>query len=158
MNGDIGYQEIQDYIDQDHSLIDRYEQVPDKDLAYQFVIFSSNLTINIVKAEKKSPIVIGTQIGLPDDALEIIHDSRQLQFVGEMAAVLANAPGLYSYVDTRGNPAPVDQFTHVDIRSWVYPDGANQHTIMNTIIDLLSALTYIQDTTNRITNEAKAGQ
>jgi len=158
MATDVGFQEIQDFIDENNPVIDHYEQVPAKEAEYHFVVHHANLSVNVVKGERGGPILILSRMGLAEDALDVLHDSRQLQFRGEMAAVLANAPGTHSFTDTEGNSVSMDEFTTVEIRSWVYPDGANQHTIMNAIIDTLSSLTYIQDTQNRIIDEVNDHQ
>lgn len=153
MTEDIGYDQVRDWLDEDIPLIDTIERVTDRNVDYKFLVHQAGLSVNVIKAQKQGPIMLAGRVQVHENSLDHIRDSRWLQFVGEINSILTTAPGMHSFVDGHGNHAPSDRFQAVEIRYWIYPDGASQHVLMNGITDIFAALSYIRDTVNRINEE-----
>ena len=158
MSTNIAQQRVHDLIDDQCQAIKQYQQVQDPAAEYNFAIESSGgIVIHVIKNRPAGPLEILGRVFLPNDVLQVVRGSRQLQFMGEIGAVLVNAPGVHRYIDQNENTVSIDQFEGVELRHWIYPDGVSQHGLMTAIVDFVTALSYIPNTAHRIHQEASSG-
>lgn len=153
MPEDIAYSEVERWLEElPETFVRNVETVPDGSVDFNFLVETPRLSVHVKREQREGPLVIAADLALEDDALEAVRE-HHAQFVKEVDAVLTNAPGITSYTDERGNPAPDDEFTTVSLRHWIYPDGATQHEVSNAVIDVITAASYVRDTANRIVDE-----
>ncbi|MFB6126998.1 MAG: hypothetical protein ABEJ79_06880 [Halolamina sp.] len=129
------------------------EKITDRDAQFNFIVRTSNLEVSVIQRRNGGPLMIATNMTLGGEALEAVHE-RRTAFFGDVGDVLATAPGLYAYTDESGDPVPNEEFSTVSVKTWIYPDGLSQDRLTSDIIEVVSAITYVQDAARRFVEEA----
>lgn len=150
MTGGIGFSEVEEWLNDLPEMVVRdVEQRPTRTAQFHFVVHTDQLSVNVRKRDREGPLVVAANVTFSPEMVESIRDQRH-RFFGEVESVLTNAPGIYAFTDGSGNSVPADRFTTVAIRHWVYPEGASKHAVLNDVIDVLSASSYVKDTAARL--------
>lgn len=153
MGDNISFSDVEGWLQQlPAEVITNVEQIPDNSAQFNFIVETGSLNVNVALPERDGPLLIGTQATLGGDLIDAVHEQRT-RFFAEIEAVLTNAPGIYAFTDENGDSVSNEEFTTVTLRYWVYPDGATQHSVVNGILDILSAVSYVRDTANRMAEQ-----
>ncbi|PSQ22867.1 hypothetical protein BRD01_08285 [Halobacteriales archaeon QS_8_65_32] len=147
MDEDIGYNEIQDWLDTE--AIYDYTKITDVESEYNFQVdIDGNYTMHVIKGNKGGPLILKAGMEFPSDAIANIldgqHDERQLGTL--FASVLTNTSGQYHYLNDDYDVAvELRDIRYIEFDKYIFPDGASQHELINSLHEMTDSLVFIND-------------
>ena len=153
MTREIRYEQVRDYIDENHPLVTSVEEKSDEQTHFHFVVWQKNLNVNVLKHREESAIHLLSRLVFQDEQRAVIGGAAQNEFFSLVSAVLTNAPGYYLFQDADGNVARSRSITAIQVEQLLYPDALTQQKLMEDTVGIFNSLTYIRDTARRLQSQ-----
>lgn len=108
----------------------------------------------------RSPIIIVGSYEFDPGLLASIMENptKQQALKDEIQYGLSNAPGIYSFIDEHGQICHFEKAREFKMEYRLYPGGVNQHNLINGIIELASALKFIRQREQNLSDELLEGR
>lgn len=136
--------QIRDWLDPD--VVEQIQSVDDGN-RFNLNVKISGLNVNIMKPRENGPTIIISQITPGAATLANLVDRKtdreHLQTL--LGSVLTNSPGVYNFLDSEGASCDFEDLRTIRIQYHIYPDELPQHSLMNGLMDITSALVFIQN-------------
>lgn len=145
-DNDIGYNQIQEWIDDQY--IEEVEQITDRDTQYHFAIYIGGAwEIRVIKQTNGGKLRVRTTGEFDPGTLSTLLTRPDLrrQLRTQISTVLTGTPGFYNYLDDDGEPCSFEEMRHIELEYPIYPDNASQHEVMSAIIQQAECLGYITE-------------
>lgn len=123
------------------------ERVSDDETEFNLKVTLSRLPIHLVKEEPMGPIrIVGREtFDTEASAALIADDERRQELLGDIGPVLAGTPGFYTFMDAEGTACEFRHAETVQLEHRLYPDGASQQAVMGGLMDVATAMRYLQN-------------
>ncbi|WP_129115083.1 hypothetical protein [Halegenticoccus tardaugens] len=107
----------------------------------------SRLPIHLIKEEKRGPIrVVGRSAFDTERARRLIRDDEsRTELLGLIGPVLATTPGFYTFLDEEDRACELRDAETIQLEHRIYPDGATQQALMDSVMAVATAMRYIQN-------------
>lgn len=142
--------QIKNWLDEDLQIVSKIEEKNSEKVEFRYIIWCKNFNINLFKPKKDGPIVLATESMFPKQKLDILQGNKQNHFIPQITSILTLTPGFYTFTDGNGKSTNLKNMEAIYIEHRIYPDKASQHELMNSIINIFTALMYVQSTADRI--------
>lgn len=115
--------------------------------AFNLKVTLSRLPIHLVKEETMGPVrVIGREAFDTDASAALLDDpDRRRELLDTAGPVLAGTAGFYTFMDSEGRACNLRDAETVQVEHRLYPDGASQQALMDALMDVASAMRYLQN-------------
>lgn len=136
--------EIRELLDPD--VVEKVQSLDDGNV-FNLNIVVSGLNINIMQHQPEGPVVVISQITPGADTLAnlIDRDADRKHLQNLVGSVFTNTPGVYNFLDMDGNPCGFDEMHTLQIQYRIYQDALSEHTLMNGVMDIASALVFFRN-------------
>lgn len=142
----MGKQEaqIREWLDQD--VVERIQPQQDGNV-FNLNVVISELNITIVQPREDGPVVIISRMTPGPEALANLIDRKadRQHLQNLLGSVFTNTPGAYNFLDENGNACEFDELYTLEVHYRIYPDGLSQHSLMNALMDITSALVFFRN-------------
>lgn len=156
MSASIPYGDIRAWIDD--SLVETVEQVPDSNADYNFQVELSGMPIHVASPLDSDGLLIAGQAIPAGEVKETFTELSQQdldRLQARLEETLNNSRGIYRYQTEGGQDCEFKDLHHVRIEHRIYPDGATQHELMTSILDVIKSLNFIQNSIATLTKNVQ---
>ena len=157
MTSGFEYSEIGTWLgDLPDDLVASIGQDSDPGARFNFVVRAEPVNVNVVGPDTDGPLVIESTVTFAEEVLSAVRAWPD-RFFRETTAILASTPGYHQFTDGAGNPSDAESFSALRLRHHVYPDGGDKHTVLTSVVDLLTAAERLHNAGDRLANPEHAG-
>lgn len=146
----MGEQEtqIRDWLDPD--VVERVQSQSDGNV-FNLNVVISGLNVTVLKPREDGPVAIIARMTPGPEALASLIDRRsdRQHLQNLLGSVFTNSPGAYNFLDSDGNPCGFDELHTLEIHYRIYPNELSQHSLMNGLLDITSALVFFRNSTSQ---------
>lgn len=156
MSSDIPFGDIEGWIDD--SIVEDVEQVPDADADYNFAVTFSGMPIHVVSPHGEDGIMIAGQAVPSGDVKEVfreLSENDRDHLLARIQETLNDSRGVYRFQTADGADCGFGDLHHIRIEHRIYPDGASQHELMNSIFDVAKSLLFLQESISTLTKNVQ---
>jgi hypothetical protein len=116
----------------------------------------SRLPLHVIKEETWGPLrVVGECTFDTARVAALVEDDEDRQeLLVRLSPVLATVPGFYTFLDDDGNPCEFPDVHSILLEHRLYPDGASQQTVMDSVMATATAMRSIQNTAAALQNQS----
>jgi len=132
----------------DNELVASTRSCEDPNAEYNIQLTQSGWNLSIIRSNGSDVIRIIGRINLDPETLALILDNDRMvrDLRTQLAAVLTGSSSLYSYRDGDDQPCSFEDMRTIQFEERIYPDGASQDRVMNGLMGIVKAMTYLQST------------
>ncbi|MFC7045143.1 DUF2299 family protein [Halobacteriaceae archaeon GCM10025711] len=146
MPTDIDEVQVRDWIDDE--LVEGVEAVPDDAAVFNLTVQMSGMLVHVIKRQPSGPLVVGQEIAFDDDIqnrIQGLASAPRGDLVTRVRETLMDVPGVYGFVDEQGTNVAFEDVSRVFLEYRVYPDEADQQTLMEGLVGVWKGLRYLDD-------------
>jgi hypothetical protein len=116
----------------------------------------SRLPLHVIKEETWDPLrVVGECTFDTERVAALVEDDEDRQeLLVRLSPVLATVPGFYTFLDEDGDPCEFPDVHSILLEHRIYPDGATQQSVMESVMGTATAMRSIQNTAAALQNQS----
>lgn len=140
----------------DEKVVQGIEHETTDGAAFNLQIQLSRLPLHVIKEETWGPLrVVGECTFDTDRVAALVEDDEDRQeLLARLNPILATAPGFYTFLDTEGDPCEFPAVHSILLEHRLYPDGASQQAVMDSVMATAATMRSIQNTAAALRNQA----
>lgn len=147
----LNKEQIRGWLDEDLQIISRIERKDSENVEFRYIIWCKNFNINLFKTKKEGPLILASESMFPRKYLDVLQGSGQNHFISQVTSILTLTPGFYTFTDGDRNSTNLNNMEAIYLEHRIYPDSATQQELMNSIIDIFTALMYVHSIIDQVT-------
>ncbi|SIR15093.1 hypothetical protein SAMN05421858_1611 [Haladaptatus litoreus] len=146
MGEHISSEQVEEWLDED--VVQDVQRVSDDETEFNFQLRLARLPLHIIKEETWGPLRLVSKNAFDTDrTMELKQDDRSRQeLLARIGPVLAATPGFYTFLDEEGISCDFAEAHSIQLEHRIYPDGASQQATMEGLMNLATAVRYLQNT------------
>lgn len=131
----------------DEKVVRDVDRVSEGESEFNVQLRLSRLPLHVIKEDTWGPLRMVGKSGFDTDrTAEIIEDDeRRRGLLTRIGPVLAATPGFYTFLDADSTVCEFANVRYIQLEHRLYPDGASQQALMGGLMDLATAMRYVQN-------------
>lgn len=131
----------------DEKVVRDVDRVSEGESEFNVQLRLSRLPLHVIKEDTWGPLrLVGKNAFDTDRTAAIIEDDeRRRELLARIGPVLAATPGFYTFLDADGTVCEFASVHYIQFEHRLYPDGASQQALMSGLMDLATAMRYVQN-------------
>lgn len=141
----LSLEQVQAWLDE-RVVIDVEETTGDE-TEFNLQLELSRLPLHVIKEETWGPLRVVSKTAFDTERVAAVldDDEQRRELLARIGPVLAATPGFYTFLDEEGNTCEFADVHSIQIEHRIYSDGASQQALMNALMDIATAVRYIQN-------------
>ncbi|EMA45213.1 hypothetical protein [Halococcus saccharolyticus] len=140
----------------DEKVVQEVEHETTDNAAFNLRLRLSRLPLHVIKEETWGPLrVVGECTFDTERVAALVEDDEDRQeLLNRLGPILATAPGFYTFLDAEGDPCEFPAVHSILLEHRLYPDGASQQAVMDSVMATAATMRSIQNTAAALQNQA----
>lgn len=141
----LSLEQVQAWLDE--RVVTNVKETAESEVEYNIQLELSRLPLHIIKEETWGPLrVVGkTSFDTERVAALVEDDEQSRELLARIGPVLASTPGFYTFLDSDDETCEFADVHSIQLEHRIYSDGASQQALMNALMDIATAVRYIQN-------------
>lgn len=116
-------------------------------IEFNLEVTLSHLPIHLIKEERGGPVrVVGRSAFDTERTRQLLRqEASRTELLNQLGPVLATTPGFYTFLDEEGRGCELRHTETLQLEHRIYPDEATQQALMNSVMDIATAMRFIQN-------------
>ncbi len=132
----------------DGKVVTDVQRVTDDETEFNIELRLARLPLHVIKEERKGPLRLVSKNAFDTERSRrlIQNDEDRSELLARIGPVLAVTPGFYTFLDEDGTSCELADAHSIQLEHRIYPDGATRQAMMEGLMNLATAMRYLQNT------------
>ena len=131
----------------------------DEETEFNLQVTLSRLPIHLIKEHESGPIrVVGRSEFDTERSRRLLReDESRTELLRQVGPILVSVPGFYTFLDEEGHASEFRNAETLQMEHRIYPEEATQQALMDGLMDMATAMRYVQNVVAATRPEAPEG-
>ncbi|GAA0198021.1 hypothetical protein ACFFQF_14840 [Haladaptatus pallidirubidus] len=132
----------------DGKVVQDVQHVTDDETEFNIKLRLARLPLHVIKEDARGPIRLVSNTAFDTERTRKVmeNDEDRSELLARIGPVLAVTPGFYTFLDEDGTSCEFADAYSIQLEHRIYPDGASRQATMEGLMNLATAMRYLQNT------------
>ncbi|WP_458204623.1 hypothetical protein [Haladaptatus sp. NG-SE-30] len=145
MGEHISSEQVEAWLDE--NVVQDVQHVSDDETEFNIQLQLARLPLHIIKEETWGPLRLVSKNAFDTNRTRMLveDDQDRKELLSRIGPVLAATPGFYTFLDEESTACDFAEAQSIQLEHRIYPDGASQQAVMEGLMNLATAMRYLQN-------------